>query len=530
MQFVIPGEDRQCGLLLHALPRAGLEGRRGLTVIKSQHLCRNVTRLKPAEGQPARLPEKLINVFCMSTQLTAAGWEGPLANGTWSWKADVVIDLEGGITVDTNVSADTKSGDDKIEGNSSSSTSGSGILNQGQLSTAKGNDSILGSSTGFYGIHNFAEGGSHVSIATGNGNDQIYGTSIRSGMGAFGLYNEALMGSMASIDTGKGHDTVTGEADNYGIRNIAFINSISILATGNGHDVILGKGFYGIDNYSNNNSRTQILTGAGNDLVEGVGSRGIGSYGIYNYANGNSQLSIETEQGSDRVHGDGVHFGIYSSAQLSSDVTIHTGLGADSIIGTGMDPGSVGIFSFAGDQSRVSILTGDGNDHIQGIGMSRGISLEGTETGKSLVDSGSGHDYILGVAASTFTGEGAGSDIAGIFIGPSSVIDSGIGHDTVNALQGGFINHGLVSLGAGNDSLIGFNKRGDGVFQGDSGNDRILLDVGTYNVEVSGDYMLIDGSMKTSGFELIGSALSGNTTAFIAGTLMISDTGCVTYL
>ena len=104
---------------------------------------------------------------------------------------------------------------------------------------------------------------------------------------------------------------------------------------------------------------------------------------------------------------------------------------------------------------------------------------------------------MIGVGANT-----------GIFVSDGSVLSTGGGEDTVDALNGGFDGDGLIDLGADNDTLIGGGFGSGITFDGGVGEDKVVLGDGTYTYGDDDDGFgpyLFDGSDRMSivDFELI---------------------------
>jgi hypothetical protein len=157
---------------------------------------------------------------------------------------------------------------------------------------------------------------------------------------------------------------------------------------------------------------------------------------------------------------------------------------------------------------RVVASSFNGNDSLSGIGPSQGILNEG------IINTGNGADRITGQ-------------------GPTGIVNLGVirtenGDDVVDALIGGFAGNGLVQMGRGNDSVLGF---GPGIFHGGMGIDSIFFNPGTYDVSSrygrvsvitnSSDPSLAGIEMIVSGFEFIGSASTESLQVFSSGSFVI---------
>jgi hypothetical protein len=156
------------------------------------------------------------------------------------------------------------------------------------------------------------------------------------------------------------------------------------------------------------------------------------------------------------------------------------------------------------------INTGAGNDVVKGTGRTGIVNFGRIETG-------GGSDTITGI-----------SNDYGIGIANYGVIDTGGGNDIVDASRGNFDGSGIVSLGKGRDTLMGFGA-GESEFFGGSGSDKLLLKEGTY--DISGPTIALSGStgvMSVYQFEQIG-GVNGGLFAFKDGTLTVNAAGVGTF-
>jgi hypothetical protein len=159
--------------------------------------------------------------------------------------------------------------------------------------------------------------------------------------------------------------------------------------------------------------------------------------------------------------------------------------------------------------------TGDGNDQIVGEGGFAGSF--GLAVDNSVISSGAGNDRITGINTS--------GQLFGIAVIGNGLISAGEGNDVVDASIGGFGYGGLIDMGTGNDTVLGF---GDILIDGSTGNDKLLLTEGSYSITSEGAFfdILKDGvTMIVSSLELVGSALSGNTINLAPGTLTVAGDG-----
>ena len=143
------------------------------------------------------------------------------------------------------------------------------------------------------------------------------------------------------------------------------------------------------------------------------------------------------------------------------------------------------------------------------------------------INTGDGNDTIAGTSTRS----------SGRFFGiyNDSIIKTGAGNDTVNALKGGFGTEpystvaGKIYLGAGNDKLKGF---GAGRFYGGTGTDKLFFGEGTYVISgstvVFNDGRFNGKTMKVFEFEKIGGANGGHFD-FQNGTLTVNAAGVGTF-
>ena len=290
---------------------------------------------------------------------------------------------------------ETLNGDDIIESDNFFDSVDVGIINNGTITTGKGDDSLLGDGS-IGGISNDGL------IRTGQGNDVIRGVAYV----GIGIKNTG------TINTGRGNDFIegvslaggienegiirTGQGDDF-VSSLGFLLNEGIISLGHGDDSLNGGGEG--DGIINNGL---IRLGQGNDFLYGSGfSDGIVNRGI-----------IRTGKGNDTLDGSGMSHGIIN------DDLIHTGKGEDFIVGDSL--------SAPGIKNNDLIYTGKGNDFIKGSSQENsGIINEGK------IDTGKGNDFISG---NGFT-------------------------DLENSEFEGFDGGGLINLGAGNDLIEGFGNQ-----------------------------------------------------------------------
>jgi len=144
-----------------------------------------------------------------------------------------------------------------------------------------------------------------------------------------------------------------------------------------------------------------------------------------------------------------------------------------------------------------------------------------------IIETGPGNDLVIGSQVNLAP---SGNELdAGIY--NDGLISTGRGEDIVDALVGGFVSGytlwqpGLVDLGGDDDILKGY---GAGVFDGGSGEDRILLGEGIYTASIDQDgagTLMKDGSslvMEIHNFEKIGGAADG-LTSLVSGRYEINE-------
>jgi hypothetical protein len=470
----------------------------------------------------------------MATYLTETGWNG-LTNGFWTDGADIVVDNNGGIVVDSKITVNTLTGHDSITGSGGYDDSKAGqkplyfgFENFSVLIMEKGNNSITGVATSdgntttkefVYGIYN--EIGSSITMY-GN-NNSITGEAIGDAIGLtvtfgiFGIYNRTGTitigdGNNNSI-TGIGKATVAIPNVESGIIGFQaggiFNRQNATMSIGNGNkNSITGVGGYlnGIYN------RGKLSMGDGNyNSITGTGISN-GAYGILNQ---NYNLRISSFASPIITMGDGNNNSI-------TGIAIAKGEGSDSVVGIFNEFGGV-------------ITIGNGNNNSI-TGTAKGINSVGIKNGGLTNDN---PDYSTPTATismgngnnNSITGIAEGNDGIGILNKIGCVIQMGNGNDSLTGIgeDTGIVNDGIIKMGdgadkviadggfagagslyleGGNDYLKGF---GSGNFYGGYGKDILELTQGTYTVGVSGTNVSFtkDGiTMNTFDFEKL---IAGNT-------------------
>jgi len=273
------------------------------------------------------------------------------------------------------------------------------------------------------------DSGDEIIIASGVTVNSLGSEDIITGTGFLGIFN------IGTLNTDNGKDRITGIATGDGA--VGLFNQGGTLNTGNGKDTITGiatgPGTVGVFNNGG-----IINTDNGEDLITGDG----GVVGVFNQSG-----TIDTGNGDDTITGTGLAGGI-SNQQKG---VINTSSGNDLITATATTGGEFGFGNAIVNQTGSTIDTGDGNDIISGISTivssiaSVGI-LNGTGNDVDTITTGNGDDIIIG--------SGMTSGIRNY-----SIIDTGKGSDTVDALAGGFDGGGSIYLGKGNDLIQGFGSQ-----------------------------------------------------------------------
>jgi hypothetical protein len=353
------------------------------------------------------------------------------------------------------------------------------ILNTGIANTLAGNDVITG--TGEYGVitGTFEYGNNVTTLNTGDGNDEITGTTTmypqynprsRLEHGMYGI----IIGYGSTLDTGKGDDIITGSAktpdDITGI-SMGFIN-LGTFNTDDGNDTITGIA---------DNSNDTLIGGVIRGLHNSIGS------------------TFDTGKGNDVIMSSGEY-------SFSNNGTFNTDDDNDTIICQG------------GFLNSGTIFLGDGNDSIIVTSFfERYFDYYNTLDNSGFIDTGNGDDIITSTTPI----------LNGIY-NTGGAINMGDGNDSIIANEGfesGPNSSGAWFLGEGDDYIKGY---GSGDFYGGNGNDTLELTPGTYTVGIWGEggespiFTKGDQLMITSEFEKL---KAGSTiydfTSLTAGQIII---------
>jgi hypothetical protein len=397
------------------------------------------------------------------------------------------LENDGGIVTGSSVGSPDEDCDTII--GSGQNTIG-GLLNRGVILTGIGNDQILAytkvtiMSGGdgpvnaglLSGIGTTAILNSKGSIDTGNDNDTIAGSAY--GWGHV-IYNES-----GSIVTGSGGDTITGYASGSGRIGIYNSGSVNTVNGGTNSDVDTiagtanGNSSKGIANYGNINNDYSRLPSSVNKVQITGQSNGISSVGLYNRGNiatGNEKdiiSGIATGTSSVGILNDGF------DAQRPQPEWIYASIGsvaneASKIIGKATGTGTTGILNRGLIYLGVDVLTGLSSPKSASItgSSSGGVGSYGIKNDSySSIYTGAGSDFITGTTAG----------VGGIGIYNDGLISTGAGNDTISTRLGNKYSDfggsntakGSFDLGSGNDTVDGFGR---GIFNGGDDSDTIKL-------------------------------------------------------
>jgi hypothetical protein len=337
-------------------------------------------------------------------------------------------------------------------------------------------------------------------ISTLAGNDEVVGRSTNIYLNRFRDSAGVSIANSARLEMGAGNDLLAGESQIqvflYGIRQAfgIWLKDGALADMGEGNDQVKANAVSATA--LNISWGAKLLTGAGNDKVF---ARSEGRAAIY-LENG----SINTGEGNDSVEGVSFDGGLL----LAYSASVFTGSGNDFVTGKSV---SNGVF-VSGDSV---VDTGDGNDQIVGEGGFAGSF--GLAVDNSVISSGAGNDRITGINTS--------GQLFGIAVIGNGLISAGEGNDVVDASIGGFGYGGLIDMGNGNDTVLGF---GDILIDGSTGTDKLLLPEGSYSITSNGTFFDIakdSVTMIAGSVELIGSAFSGNTIDLATGALTVAGDG-----
>ncbi|AKN61221.1 hypothetical protein WB44_09045 [Synechococcus sp. WH 8020] len=336
--------------------------------------------------------------------------------------------------------------------------------NNGALVLGNGNNklNILGLDTGIILQSN-------ALIAFGNGNNKLIGKGEKTGI-------NLIINSL--IEFGGGNNKVVASGSSRGIA----ISDSSSMEYGNGNNKLTASASsdegYGIDL---SGSGSSMKFGGGNNKVVASGSsRGIAisNSSSMEYGNGNNKLTASASGNEG--------YGIDLSGTGSS---MKFGNGNNKVTASGGLDG-IGIFMSQADFMKF----GDGNNKV--TASANGDQGYGIFLFDSNIEFGDGKDIVTGEALSG----------TGIFVGADSLITTGFGNDTINAI-GGFDGVGEIDLGGDNDQLFGF---GGISADGGAGEDTLYLDDGEYRFNFDTNVLSSNGILMTvTNFELYGGRETG---------------------
>ena len=358
-----------------------------------------------------------------------------------------------------------------------------------KANTFEGNDVIKIKGNEDYGLWN-----NNGDLILGNGNNKVKISGLDSGIFlqsnaliAFGNGNNKLIGKgeetginlilNSLIEFGNGNNKVVASGSS---RGIAISKSSMKFGNGNNKLTASASGDEG-DGIDLSGPGSSMKFGGGNNKVVASGSsRGIAisNSSSMEYRNGNNKLtaSASGDEG----------YGIQLSGSGSS---MEFGGGNNKVTASGGLDG-IGIFMIQADFMKF----GDGNNKVTASAngdQGYGIFLFDTN-----IEFGDGKDIVTGEALSG----------TGIFVGADSLIATGFGNDTINAI-GGFDGVGVIDLGGDNDQLFGF---GGISADGGAGEDTLYLDDGEYRFNFESNALSSNGILMTvTNFELYGGRETG---------------------
>jgi len=390
-------------------------------------------------------------------------------------------------------SIDISSGEELIIGSGSSllSATRGGVSNTTLLRTSGKHDRVIGFNDSrintlrkIVGISN-EDGGR---LETLRGDDRLRAVSrdkdnILSAEFAIGISNA----NSGVIDVGHGDDIVIAKAINNNGKNVFGAFNFAQFDLGGGENHFIGEAI-------NDSADTEKLFGIYNE----------GRYQVLppDFDKTAAEVVAEFDQ---------------------DDGVIVAGAGSDVVegLGDGQAVSICGIVNFG------VLKLKSGNDSL--IGRATGVaSLQNHGISNlGIIETGPGNDLVIGSQVNLAP---SGNELdAGIY--NDGLISTGRGEDIVDALVGGFVSGytlwqpGLVDLGGDDDILKGY---GAGVFDGGSGEDRILLGEGIYTASIDQDgagTLMKDGSslvMEIHNFEKIGGSVDG-LTSLISGRYEINE-------
>lgn len=263
----------------------------------------------------------------------------------------------------------------------------------------------------------------NIEINTGNGNDNIIGSSDLPDI----------------IDAGNGNDTINGLAGN------------DTILAGDGNDSILAG--LGNDSVNAGDGADFVQGDLGNDTIDaGDGADSVtGDAGDDSIIGGDGADSVSGNTGNDFVVGNG---GADNITGDDGDDTVFGGAGADTITG------DLGNDWLKGNGSSDSMTGGDGNDSLEGDAGDDSIT---GDVGNDTIIGGLGNDRQVGGQDDDLIFGGAGNDL--ILADGVDATAQEFGNDTATG-------------NAGNDTIVG--GRGADTLDGSAGNDFVAS---TFTVE-----------------------------------------------
>lgn len=511
-----------------------LDGGTGIDTLNTT-LFNGTYEINLADGTTNFVPESFVNfenVITGNGNTTIVGTSG--ANIITTGTGDDTINAAGGN--DTIFAGD---GDDTINGGGGADimngeggndlflieggwTGGPGeVINGGSgsdtFSTAAVN-SINATIDLAAGTFNYSPGGSGTitlisieNVITGNGNDELLGTSGANVMEGGGG-NDRILG-LEGNDTlrgGDGNDTLNGGIGNDTLRGDANEDRLfgregnDDLDGGSGDDLVVGN--EGNDTLNGSGGDDAIRGGAGIDNING----GDGDDEVFG---GDDNDTIRGGEGDDLLDGsagddfiDGENGNDTLVGQIGAD-TLLGGDGADELRGGGGNDflnGENGNDTLFGGANEDTLFGGSGDDFLQGnqqdddlFGQSGNDRLFGGD-GFDFLDGGSGDDRLEGNNGRDTLVGGTGADI---------LIGGALG-DTFD------FNSVAESTLANTDIIIGFD--GAGVASGD------VIDVSTIDADTT-----VGGNQA---FTFLGLQTTASALSFGAGALWVENAGGPTLL
>ena len=404
---------------------------------------------------------------------------------------------------------------------------GAGIINAGSINLAEGASGTIGAGA-LRGILNFG------TFKTGDNADVVAGISGGAGIvnglvpelaGTYGITSGSL--APAVISTGAGDDLVTGcglydlarflasqSPVPVGIDDLGSITVLSSILTAELINELNLEAGIDLSPLLRADTYSPYVKGAPWNLVPAsvvipaptapLDSTKDATYGVINFG------SIDVGTGDDVIFG--------AADDINGDVAKSSQPLIAKYIPSGILNGQTGTIRLGEGNDTLRVETWSISAPVDPLSPSTGIVNYGT------IDAGDGNDIVSGYSGT--------SNATNIAILNEGIIRAGAGDDTVDALTGGFSGSGLIDLGEGNDTLIGF---GTGRFDGGGSfntnqRDTLLLGNGTYVCSLSSDlggFLSLSqdspvthksSTMLLQGFERIGAASDpGTAIDFVAG-------------